>query len=194
MEYSDHSFVARIEQDRERYLHFTRLALEKEAAAADLMVDEDVEPTRGVLHRSAATLAWRCGEYDRAKKLIYRALAGNPRGDIERELNDLLTKVRLALGHETDAKNGRGRAGCQPTDETVSKTGVLKIARAIDGGECELVTEESGKWTIEIPNDMMNEILGFYFNKRVEVEGKRMKKTRLLQRIRLDSIAQVRAL
>ena len=97
MEFADESFVARIEKDRERYLHFTRLALEKEAAAADLMVDEeDIEPTRSVLHRSAATLAWRCEEYDVAEKLIYRALAGNPRSDIEWELKDLLGTVNLA--------------------------------------------------------------------------------------------------
>ena len=97
MEFADESFVARLEKDRERYLHFTRLALEKEAAAADLMVDEeDIEPTRSVLHRSAATLAWRCGRFDEAEKLIYRALAGNPRSDIEWELKDLLGTVNLA--------------------------------------------------------------------------------------------------
>ena len=95
--YADESFVARLEKNREKYLHFTRLALDKETAAADLMVDElDIEPTRSVLHRSAATLAWRCGRYDEAEKLIYRALAGNPRSDIERELKDLLGTVNLA--------------------------------------------------------------------------------------------------
>ncbi len=96
MAFADESFVARLEKDREKYLHFTGLALEKEAAAADLMVDEDVEPTRGVLHRSAATLAWRCGLYEQAEKLIYRALAGNPRSDVEWELKDLLGTVNLA--------------------------------------------------------------------------------------------------
>ena len=79
MEFADESFVARLEKDRDRFLHYTRLALEKEAAAADLMVDEDVEPSRSVLHRSAATLAWRCEACTTvAKRLIYRALAGNP--------------------------------------------------------------------------------------------------------------------
>ena len=95
MEFADEAYIGRLENDRKKYLHFTRLALEKEAAAADLMVDEDVEPTRSVLHRSAATLAWRCQEYDRAKRLAYRALAGNPPSDIEWELNDLLGTVKL---------------------------------------------------------------------------------------------------
>lgn len=106
MEYADESFVARLEKDRERYLHFTRLALEKEAEAADLMVDEDIEPTRSVLHRSAATLAWRCQEYGRAKRLAYRALAGNPPSDIEWELNDLLSTVRL---EEAGIRLGKGQ-------------------------------------------------------------------------------------
>ena len=106
MELADESFVARLEKDRKRYLHFTRLALEKEEAAAELMVDEDVEPTRSVLHRSAATLAWRCQEYDRAKRLAYRALAGNPPSDIEWELNDLLSTVKL---EEAGIHLGRGQ-------------------------------------------------------------------------------------
>ncbi len=95
MKFADKSTVARIKGEREEYLRYTRLALEKEIAAADLMVDKDIEPTRSVLHRSAATLAWRCGEYARAKRLAYRALAGNPPPDIEWELNDLLSTVRL---------------------------------------------------------------------------------------------------
>ena len=95
--YGDESFVARIENDRSRFLRFTRLAYEKEAAAADLMVDEDVEPTRAILHRSAATLAWRCEMHDEAKRLIHRGLEGNPPADIKWELEDLLAKVEAAL-------------------------------------------------------------------------------------------------
>ena len=86
MEFADESFVVRLEGNREQYLHLTRLAYEKEAAAADLMVDEDVEPTRSVLHRSAATLALRCEMYEEAKRLIYRALAGQPPSDIGRRI------------------------------------------------------------------------------------------------------------
>ena len=95
--YGDESFVARIENDRSRFLRFTRLAYEKEAAAADLMVDEDVEPTRAILHRSAATLAWRCEMHDEAKRLIFRALDGNPPGYVIGELNDLLDMVEAGI-------------------------------------------------------------------------------------------------
>lgn len=98
MELGDKSFLARRYGKREEYLRLTKLAYEKEAAAADLMVDEfDIEPTRSVLHRSAATLAWRCEMYVEAKRLICRALAGNPPPDIEYELDELLEKVNSAL-------------------------------------------------------------------------------------------------
>lgn len=106
MKFADESFIARLEKDREQFLHLTRLAFEKEAAAADLMVDEDIEPTRSVLHRSAATLAWRCEMYADAKRLIYRALSGNPPPDIECELKDLLGEVKRAV-------QSGGQSSCQ---------------------------------------------------------------------------------
>jgi len=98
MEYADEADILWMERDRDQFLRFTRLAYEKEVAAADLMEDEkDIEPTRSVLYRSAATLAHRCEMYDEAKQLIYRALSGNPPPDIECELNDLLGDVERAM-------------------------------------------------------------------------------------------------
>ncbi len=98
MELGDQSFVARRYGNRAEYLRLTELAFEKEAAAADLMVDDiDIEPTRSVLHRSAATLAWRCELYADAKRLICRGLAGKPPPEIEEELLDLQKKVDAAL-------------------------------------------------------------------------------------------------
>ncbi len=71
-----------------------RRAYDRERQAADLSApDLALEPTRSVLHRSAATLAWRCGEYREAERLITTALSGNPPGDIAEELRDLLLKV-----------------------------------------------------------------------------------------------------
>lgn len=191
MEFADESFVARLEKDRERYLHYTRLALEKEAAAADLMVDEYVEPTRSVLHRSAATLAWRCGMYSEARRLIDRGLAGDAPPEIEAELKDLLREVEAASDPRSSAY---GDAVLQTTDETTQKTGVLKIAKALDVSECVLITRNKERWTIEVPEHIMNEVLGEYFNKEVHVVGKRMKKARLLKRIRLESRDQITAL
>ena len=101
MEYTDESFVARGLNERDEYLRLTRLAFEKESAAADLLANEKVEPSRAILHRSAATLAYRCEKHEEAKRLIHRALAGSPPRDIEVELNELLGKVNLALANSS---------------------------------------------------------------------------------------------
>ncbi|WP_243146698.1 hypothetical protein [Scytonema sp. UIC 10036] len=67
---------------------------------ADLL---DLEPTRSILHRSAAVLAVECSELRSAERLIGRALAGNPPDDIANELRDLLIEEiysrRQAIGH-----------------------------------------------------------------------------------------------
>jgi hypothetical protein len=71
-----------------------RQALEHERRAAALAVpDLALEPTRSVLHRSAATLAWQCGEYREAERLITTALSGTPPETIAEELRDLLLQV-----------------------------------------------------------------------------------------------------
>lgn len=71
-----------------------REAFEKECEAANLMASEfNVEPSRSILHRSAATLALECGELKQAEKIITRALSGNPPEEIAEELRDLLEQV-----------------------------------------------------------------------------------------------------
>ena len=60
-----------------------------EACAADLAY----EPTRSILHRSAASLAMEAGRFREAERLIAIALAGNPPDEIADELRDLLEKV-----------------------------------------------------------------------------------------------------
>ena len=96
MSFVDEATVARLYGEREKYLRLTRQAYAREKSAADLMINDDDQLSRSVLHRSAATLAWRCGKYDEAEKLIYRALAGNPPPAIEWELEDLLAEVQAA--------------------------------------------------------------------------------------------------
>lgn len=96
MEFADEADLAKLFGEQAKFQRLTEQAFEREKAAADLMEGIDIEPSRGVLHRSAATLAWRCGFYDLSEKLIYRALAGNPRSDIKWQLKDLLGTVNLA--------------------------------------------------------------------------------------------------
>jgi hypothetical protein len=73
-----------------------RSAFEQESQAAALVVDAiDAEPTRSVLHRSAASLAIDCGELQAAERLITTALSGNPPAEIAAELKDLFVQINL---------------------------------------------------------------------------------------------------
>ena len=55
----------------------------------------DAEPSRSILHRSAATLAIDCGELKAAERLIATALSGNPPEEIAEELKDLFIQINL---------------------------------------------------------------------------------------------------
>ncbi|MGF1478750.1 MAG: hypothetical protein ACFB4I_04595 [Cyanophyceae cyanobacterium] len=78
-------------------------AFEKEAQAAALVADNlTAEPTRSVLHRSAAALAIDCGDFSQAQRLIQTGLAGTAPQEIAGELTNLLEEA-IAL-----AKNRQG--------------------------------------------------------------------------------------
>jgi len=103
MELVDQTVLARHSGDRTKALELARAAFNKEKAAAEVVAYQfELEPTRSVLHRSAAALAIECNELRHAERLIGRALAGNPPKDIADELRDLLLEEiysqRQAIG------------------------------------------------------------------------------------------------
>ena len=69
-------------------------------AAVEIAGDFDFEPSRSVLHRSAASLALQCGEFREAERLIAGALAGFPPDEVADELRDLLEQVYLKIGRK----------------------------------------------------------------------------------------------
>jgi hypothetical protein len=92
MEIADQAAEALRRGDSAAYLRLTAEALKREAEAAR-KVAGDLEPTRSVLFRSAATLAVECQEFRVAEQLIGAALAGSPPPEIAEELRDLLEDV-----------------------------------------------------------------------------------------------------
>jgi hypothetical protein len=73
-----------------------REAFDLESRAARLSAPlADWEPSRAVLHRSAASLALKCGEERAAERLIGEALAGDPPEELLEELRDLLEQVHF---------------------------------------------------------------------------------------------------
>lgn len=93
MHLTDQALAARRVAAHDRASDLFRQAFEYEAAAAKLMADTALEPTRSVLHRSAATLALDCGEIREAEKLIATALAGDPPPEVAQELRALLLEL-----------------------------------------------------------------------------------------------------
>lgn len=73
-----------------------RQACELETQAAD-MVEIGLEPTRGVLYRSAAWLAFHAGELEKARKLVETGLAGNPPEFVRAELFDVIIAIETGV-------------------------------------------------------------------------------------------------
>jgi hypothetical protein len=93
MKLADRALEAKRAENFAEFLDLSQQAYKKEAKAAHLVANSDIEPTRSVLHRSAATLALDCGEIREAEKLIATALAGNPPDEIASELRELMMKI-----------------------------------------------------------------------------------------------------
>lgn len=87
MELAEQAFAARRSNDLPTARTYAYRAFHLEKQAADQSM---TEPTRSVLHRSAATLALDCGEYREAERLVAAALAGSPPGAIANELREVL--------------------------------------------------------------------------------------------------------
>ena len=94
MDFAAFAFRERARGNAEKASEFFEQALEYEVAAIDAL-DEYVEPTYSVLHRSAATLALDCKQYRNAEQLAAKALAQEPPGEIAEELRDVLEQANF---------------------------------------------------------------------------------------------------
>lgn len=96
MDLAEQADLKKLRGDTAQAKEILRQALTLEAEAAQLIAEDmTAEPTRSVLHRSAATLAINCGELQMAEKLIAVAIAGTPPLDIAEELKDLFIQINL---------------------------------------------------------------------------------------------------
>ncbi|MDX2243350.1 MAG: hypothetical protein NW224_21935 [Leptolyngbyaceae cyanobacterium bins.302] len=114
MDLAEAAAVARLRGASEEAVQLMRQAFEQETQAAALIASIlDAEPTRSVLHRSAASLAVECGEIRTAERLITTALSGNPPAEIAEELKDLFIQINLSQylkrqGIDIDIKDLQG--------------------------------------------------------------------------------------
>ncbi len=94
MQLAEEAFDASRQGKSDRAHRLFLKALERERSAAEAFEQQfGMEPTRSVLYRSAATLAFHAGLPDESVRLIAAGLAGNPPREIKQELKDLRKKV-----------------------------------------------------------------------------------------------------
>jgi len=76
---------------------YTRRAYALESEAAGRIAKEPrSEPTRSILYRSAASLAYQANEFTVAQRLVFEGLSGYPPPTIEQELRDLYDQLNFA--------------------------------------------------------------------------------------------------
>src|SRR5579872_5522320 len=101
MKLAEAATAAQVRGENDRADALLRQAFSQESAAAQLMSENfDLEPTRSVLYRSAASLAMDCREYREAERLIAAALMGYPPIEIAAERRNLLEQ----LYHESSSE------------------------------------------------------------------------------------------
>ncbi len=95
MEWADKALAAKAGGEQERAHELFERAYEFERQAAESVATTSEEPSRSILHRSAAALALECGKLRDAERLISQALAGNPPEEVCEELRNLLEQVQF---------------------------------------------------------------------------------------------------
>jgi hypothetical protein len=97
MEIADSAFAAQRSGDESVARDLFRQAFSLESQAAYCAIGENSgEPTRSVLLRSTATLAYHGNDLREAERLICIALSGEPPSEIAEELRDLYEQVNAA--------------------------------------------------------------------------------------------------
>jgi hypothetical protein len=96
MNLAEEAFIAQRNGDdiRANELFSKSLSFEQQAAE-QLPLNIESEPTRSILYRSAASLAYNCKEYELADRLIAIGLSGYPPVDIKEELKNLYEDINF---------------------------------------------------------------------------------------------------
>lgn len=88
--------LARLNQESEQAIELAKQASALETQAAFLIPEgRDSEPTRSILFRSAASLAYQSKDFELAQRLIAYGLTGYPPRQVEDELKDLFEQINF---------------------------------------------------------------------------------------------------
>src|SRR5438874_13578204 len=99
----EQALLAARDGDRSRSLRLFRGALKLESAAADSVADDhSLEPTRSVLHRSAASIALQMFDTNTARRYVEAGLKGKPPEEIREELHTLSEQITILDAERAD--------------------------------------------------------------------------------------------
>jgi len=94
MDLAEEVYIAQRKKDTKTAEKWAKKSFELEKKAAMLLVnDYNMEPTRSVLFKGAASLAINAKLYREAEQMIGFALSGNPPIEINEELKNLLLEI-----------------------------------------------------------------------------------------------------
>ncbi len=98
MDLAENAFLARQKGDKIAFVQLSREAFLLEKAAAMLLQNQfDAEPTRSILFKSAAFLAFDAQEYQECRDMITYTLLGKPDEIIKTEMNQLFDETTALL-------------------------------------------------------------------------------------------------
>ncbi|MCP4111394.1 MAG: hypothetical protein GY749_38670 [Desulfobacteraceae bacterium] len=96
MDLAEEAFFAQKKGDHSKAVNLFKKALKVEEKAANLLpLVKNSEPTRSILYRSAASIAYHAGEYELADRLIANGLSGYPPNEIKNELKNLYEDINF---------------------------------------------------------------------------------------------------
>ena len=102
MEIAEEGYFAQRKGDKETASKHFKAAFELEKNAAMLLIDNfEIEPTRSILFKGAAQLAFNFGDYRVMEKMIGFALTGNPDKVTTLELKQLLNEAEAENASST---------------------------------------------------------------------------------------------
>lgn len=104
MELAQQAILARSHGEVRAAIELAGQACElEEQAARQIPTTSEAEPTRSILFRSAASLAYQAKDFGRAHRLIIQGLSGYPTAQTQQELSNLFDQVRFE--HQLSERN-----------------------------------------------------------------------------------------
>ncbi len=98
MDLAENAFLAQRKGDNTTFVHLSKEAFLLEKAAAMLLQSNlDAEPSRSILFKSAAFLAFDAQEYQACRDMITYTLLGKPDDIIKTEMNQLFEETNALI-------------------------------------------------------------------------------------------------